>query len=709
MSFKIKYQNEFLDIAPGQAPEIERRSPLFLLDDILAEYTTPFTLAYSDKNSRLIGYYFFDGIVKTQKKIDVEVYDNGTFRYAATMVIESAGMNFLHAGAGTASGYLLLGISDFFSTIKDKKLSELVLGGDRIFSFTTTDPLDASDGYWQHFQNTYNGTFDYVMLPCKNLGYTDDDIEFSSANEWMNKYDGTKIAINQPVVPWPKLQYVLTQLFAENGWTLDTSGLNDTEWQKLLMYSNHTISTTLFSWSGSSIATTNINEITINLAQAMPPGVKIRDYLLAICKRYLWAPVFDIGTHTCRLIALKEIINRKPKDWTKFASPISASDFSLIQKIFAFKNNINGEDQYPQGIDLTQWGTPGFVFSEKNLPDPNAANYDNSIYYTFLENKYWQVFNDNTGTTKNWIEYGDNIYNDDTNNATDTFETDCSTVPVKRVQMENGHYGLFPIVNQAKRTNWGIRTVIYHGMTQQVDEDNSPLGTFYPYGSSINIPPGSTPILAWSNVYIHNNFINDYGIVEYWAKKWLQIISTTEEITQRIYLPLHELIKFRWDSIYLIRNIPYLVKSFVEPVNYTGYIECKLQKVKLVSNPVDTSGGGGDTSTDAHFTDQHVLFEDSFNYVALQYLKGEPGATITITVHVISQTSPDFVFQLNSIQYFDAQTFNITLDGTGNGSFNVKIFGSTTHPSIMVVQLEITATSIGVIGTPATVQHDKVI
>jgi hypothetical protein len=54
---------------------------------------------------------------------------------------------------------------------------------------------------------------------------------------------------------------------------------------------------------------------------------------------------------------------------------------------------------------------------------------------------------------KSWIEYGDNIYNDDAENATDTFETDCSTVPVSRVQMDNGHYGLFPIVNQAKRTN----------------------------------------------------------------------------------------------------------------------------------------------------------------------------------------------------------------------------------------------------------------
>jgi hypothetical protein len=524
--WQIKYQNDFLDIVPGQSLEIERRSALFLLDDIIAEYSTPFALAYSDKNSRLIGHYFFDTTVKTKKSIDVEVYDNGTYRTNATMVIESAGMNFLHPGAGTASGYLLLGISNFFAQVKDKKLTELSLGGNRNFPFTTTDPTDASGGYWQHFNEIYDFTDDYVMLPCKNLAFTDEDIEFTDSSEWMNRWDGTAIATDQPVVPWPKLEYVLTQIFEEHGWTLDTTGIDDTLWKKILLFSNFTVSTNLYGWDGAAIVKTPFNEVNFTLANCMPKDVTISGFLLAACKRYFWTPVCDIVNHTCYLIALRTVPALTPKDWTKYAGMSQQSDFTVEEKIFSFKNNFTGEDKLPASVDLTQYPNGvGFVYSYDLLPDLVAGNYDDDVFYTFLENKYWIVEWDSSGHTKTWVELGDNIYDAEEDDATDTFETDVTTLPIASVQFEGGFFGNVPVCEQEKKSEWGIRTVIYHGLTKQVDIDGSPISATYPYGSSINIPPGGTPLVAWSNVYEHSSFDKEYGIIEYWAKRWLQAIA----------------------------------------------------------------------------------------------------------------------------------------------------------------------------------------
>jgi hypothetical protein len=710
--FQIKYNNVFLDISTSEQSEIARFSPLFLIDNILAEYTPPFTLPYSDINSQALGYYFFDTTIKTQKKILVEIYDNDTFRYPATMVVESAGMNFNLPGKGNAAGYLLVGISNFFTKIKDKMLRDLSLGGDRIFNFTTTDPLDSSAGYWQHFQSTYDFTYDYVMLPCLNDAFTDEDLDFTYTNEWMNKYDGEKIAIKQPVTPWPKLEYVLNKIFEENGWTLDTTAIDDTEWKKLLLYSNYSIQTAYYSWDDvhSEVDATDRPSVTINLANAMPAGITQSKFIFEICKRYLWAPVCDAGSNVCRMIALKDVGNVTPVDFTKYADAGSQSEFSLPERIFAFKNNFVGEDQLPSAPDFTEWKYNMWRYSFNELPNLIDGNYDEVLAYTYLENKYWRVDWDSSGHEKEWVEYGDNIYDKDPDNATDTFETDVTTLPLKWRQLDNGFWAALPHVNQEKMTAWGIRTVIYHGMVQQVNDSGSPIDFTYPLGSSINVPPGRTPVLTWSNVYEHSDFENEFGIIEYWAKKWMQLVANTEEITQRFYLPLHILMTFKWEVPVLIRSMGYLIKSFVEPLPYNGYIEAKLQRITRVPN---AGGVPPDTQTDVHFTDNPTLIGTDQTYEGLQYLKGPAGAVVTITITTLTKSHPYeslLYFKVDDTEYFAVDDFfTITLDSNGDGVYNVKCGGVVPAGNAIFAVVTITAVTIGEIGTPNDAGYDKVI
>src|SRR5437764_32194 len=78
-------------------------------------------------------------------------------------------MNYNNIERTTLNGYVLFGISHFFQVIKDKKLRELSLGGIRRFNYTSSNPGDGTNGYWQHFHQTWSdATIPYVFQPVRN-------------------------------------------------------------------------------------------------------------------------------------------------------------------------------------------------------------------------------------------------------------------------------------------------------------------------------------------------------------------------------------------------------------------------------------------------------------------------------------------------------------------------------------------------------------
>ncbi len=703
--FQLKYKDEFIDLLPDQEPEIERNSPLFLIDDYLSEKTSPVTIAYSDKNCRLIGNIFFELSERVQTKIAVKIYDKGTYKYNAVLVIESAGMHGLHVGKGNATGYMLLGISSFFTDIKDKLLTDLALGGVRTLNYTTADPDDASGGYWQAFKESWDFEDDYVIAPYRNEAFTDDDIEFTYCHRWGNKFDGETLETRQPVIPWPKFEYVLNQIFEEAGWKLDTTGINDEDWKKIILYSNYLVSTCGFGY-GAGVVVTRLPTVEINLALAMPKDVKCSTFIFEWCKRLLWAPIFVFNSNTCRLVALKEMRNKTPKDWTRYAKPTINEEFSTPEKIFAFKNTFEGEDQYPTaGPDLKMYPQVGFFNTEYTFPDSNAEDFNGYSAYTFVDNKYWRVFWDAGTNTYSWGTYADNIYDEAPENATDTFETKVTPLPCTKAGMENGHFGLIPIVSHEKRTPWGIRAAFWHGMVKQVDGNFAPLSIYYPCALSTNTPPGLTPKLTWSNVYKHDNFEKDYGIMQYWASRWMKMIAPVDKITREINLPLHELMQFKWDDLIIIHNLPYVVKSFVEPVSYKNKIQAVLQRVKLFTEAIVEEPGGG---TDVHFNGYTTISGSAYYYEALQYVVGEPFAEITIELILLTKSNAGFYFKVNNTELFTAgETFTVTLDADGNGDFNVKLGGVAIPMQAILSQVQITATDIGSIGSPDTTSFSK--
>lgn len=604
--YSIKYQGEFFDIAPDESIEIERKSPLFIVEDIIKENSTPISFLYTDKNCRLLGQYFFDITVKAVKKITVELYDDGSFDSNCTLVIESAGMNRMFNEKSSASGYLLIGISNFYSTIQNKKLTELFLDGARSFTFTTWDADDSSGGFMQHFQDTWDGTYDYVIAPCRNEfwnGITDD--VYSSG--YMNEIDENgNLKAEQDIVPFIKLAYVLEKIFTENNWKVDFTGLNDTQWQKLVLFCVKAIITRTSSYdifSPTVVTSIPVDSLSFNLNNFLPADYTCSDFIVQLCKRYAWVPIFDINTNSCRFIALKEMKNKPRKDWTKYALPTVGSTVNGEAVVFGFKNNFDGNDNFVSSPDFENWNIGSAVYSKADLPDIYGFTgfdsvQDNTLVYVFAENKYYHVVYESG--SRQWVVFADNIYDETKDTVTNSFETKCTTLPMYNTQYRTlsgiNYYALLPYCEQSRYERAGLRTLLYHGMVDETKLDGTAGPKQYPYMSSIHIPPMGTPALTWSNVYRHKYGEDDFGLIEYWWQDWMNMISGPEDdVKQQFTLPAYELAKYQFDDKILVNNVEYLFRSYVKKTMQDGkvLIEATMQRLvygQQVEVPVE--GGG---------------------------------------------------------------------------------------------------------------------
>ena len=641
--FQLKYNGGFLDLAKDQSLEFERENPLFILDDFYKEYSSPITIKYTENNVALLGAIFFDNFTHQRLLLDAEIWDTGTFSSNVTMVIDKADPNRRSAGKGDVNGYLLAGISRFFFKIKFRYLNTLQLGGQRNFNFTTDNPTDGSDGYFQHFYNTANNTFDYMIAPVRN-----DIFNGSTENSsgWMNDWLWQELS-NTPTVPttdktnpqyyseneykyavvFPRLKYVLTQLFEENGYSLDTSELDGTNWEDIFLLSlypiffyNSLYRTVYDSSTGTGVLTQPFaKSITIDLSNCISPEITCATFILQICKKYGWT-IIETKVDSFKIIALKNVKSFNKLDITPYLDDNTYPDFSLGERIQAFTNTFPSSEEFATGETPTI--TNGMYFETPvenvaDLPDLTAVNqfnlsiYDNSLVYVYNENKFYNIaLQKSTVTvwnnTRAWVPYVDNVYNLQPPNNTESIDTTVTTLPVYWTQYRTNYttnvlyYGYFPVCQQSRYQNWGIRTMLFVGMVTEsyIETASGPLTTSIAAGSSAYtsvITPGTfqypllsccrnngvTDILPWSNTYTHPNPAdgNDYGIVAYWFQPWLDAIGLTNVYEQNIYLPKHILKLLTYDTILMIKNIPYLIQTYTEPIPYKGFILAKLIRV----------------------------------------------------------------------------------------------------------------------------------
>lgn len=660
---QLKYNGGFLDLAKDQALEFERENPLFILDDFYKEYSSPITIKYTENNVALLGPLFFDNFIHQKLKVDAELWDTNTFHSNVTLIIDKANTNRRTPGKGDVNGFLFAGLSRLFYKIKYRYLNTLQFGGPRNFNFTTDNPTDGSNGYFQHFHNTANDTFDYIIAPVRNDIFNGDT---SNSSGWMNDWLWQALSNTPPLpttdttnayyysenenkyaVVFPRLKYVLTQIFKENGYTIDTSALDgSTSWEEIFLLSLYPIYfyNSLYRVTYNSAAQTGVltqpfaPSITIDLSNCISPEITCANFILQICKKYGWT-IIETDSDSFKIVPLKSVKSFNKVDITAYIADNTYPDFSLGERIQAFTNTFPSSEQFANGhtpllADGKNLEIP--VATVADLPDLtyinqlNLSTYDNSLVYVYNENKYYTIdLQKSTVTvwnnTRAWVPFTDNIYNYQPQNNTESIDTEVSTLPVYWTNYRTTYskipwslggvekdnvllYGYFPVCQQSRFQNWGIRTMQFVGMVTDsyIETATGPLTTAQasgtsPYTSVITAGSfqypllscsrnnGTADILPWSNTYTHPNPTDgkDYGIISYWFQDWLDTIGLTNVYEETINLPKHLLKKLTYDTILMIQNIPYILRSYTEPIPYKGFILAKLSR--LIMDKTDAS------------------------------------------------------------------------------------------------------------------------
>lgn len=581
---RVEYNGFFLRLAPGSNIEIERNSPAVSAENSFAEYSNPITLVYCEENVAALGTAFFEYGSKKTQRLDVNIYDHLTYRCKAKLVINKTIVNTNNRGKGNLQGFLLTGASRFFNSVKAVKLKDLKFGGKRTFNFTTWDPFDASNGYWQHFHNTWSFDDDYVVLPCRNENWVGEvGTGFMS---YMGRGDWPGIGTAEPVgqfppysaiVPFPKVEYILNQVFIENGWSLDTSGINDEDWKKLLMLNINEVQyynpIGLFVWP----------TIDIYMNKMVSPEVTCKDFVLALCNRFGWMPVIAENSNECKIFALKEIGSGVVKDFTQYMGAVIEDEYLENERKFAFKNTINGNDELNGSPDLSEFKEALVVYRKEDLPTPSSA-FDLKIIFCSRDNCWYKIGLDDTNN-RYWERFADNIYDEETDDATDTYTTDASTMPIFLTKhrydlaTDTYYYAYFPACSIPYNKEWGIRLLMYQGMVKELLEDGTEGTEEYPFASSVCVTPTSTTatvMAEWSNVYRHKVNDNDFGIIEYWFGKFIQATATGSKRLMNLYLPFHELISLRFNDLIMLKNEVFFLEKFIDTVPYKGYIQATL-------------------------------------------------------------------------------------------------------------------------------------
>jgi hypothetical protein len=591
--FKIRYQNEFLDLVPEQSLEIERVNPMFNIETVIAEYSTPVSVKATDKNIRLLGNIFFDLDAKGKLKYAVEFWDHESFVYNATLVLDKSVTNRRFYEKSIASGFLLIGYSKLFNALKDRKANSLNYDKeDRIFPLTTTNPTDGSGGYWQHFHNTWDNTYDYVVAPIHNDDwYGDDAMNTLYYNGFMNQLVNGYLETFQPVVIQPRVSYIMRKLIEENGWQFDDSAMAGTGWDRLFLFNPVPIQYYVFAFSP-----LMFTQLQIQLATYISPELSCSDLFFELCKHYGWIPHCDTDAEVIKLVPLKQGSAGIERDYTKYAADEVSNDFSGVVKTFSFKNTFPSNDSAIDNVDLSSYskGTP--VFAVADLPFP-SGNYDTVIIFVYVENKYYKIDLNTTTNLREWVVASDNIYDSEIPDNVETVESKVTTLPMYRTQYRVNdtlkYYMFVPYCKQSQFKDWGIRTLLYLGMAYEEKEDGT-AGTYqYPQLSSIRCLHDGTEVAAFSNVFNHTNPNTgvDLGIIPYWFRSWTDLVSSAEINEEKILLPIHKLRDLRWNDTILLFNIPYLIKSYIEPRPYNDFIVAKLQR--LVAPAASTGVVGG--------------------------------------------------------------------------------------------------------------------
>ena len=115
------------------------------------------------------------------------------------------------------------------------------------------------------------------------------------------------------------------------------------------------------------------------------------------------------------------------------------------------------------------------------------------------------------------------------------------------------------------------------------------------------------------------------------------------------------------------------------------------------------------SGTPCHFNGVTGSSGNAYSQTETDNIVGAAGAVVTIQITQYTVTNSNGQIRVNGSLVFMNNTFTVTLDGSGNGSFTTTLSGDPADTGTVVrVQYTIVSVSTGQITTPNTLQASKV-
>lgn len=592
MALGIAIGNEFLDLPPDAELELEQENPFLQFNDVLlGEYSLPIEVKATAKNMRLLGYPGTIEVKVTNTGIDAVVYDNGIPSMRGKIKIEKANINMNNMSDGTVSIYFLSGAAGFWQDVKDKKLRQIDMGGDRSFAFddfATTGP-----GFWGHVRDIMLATpgygvsgYDYAFFPVINKDWPG----IEALAEIMNYIvvDGGSFLVydqvpdnNEPnrIVPFPYLKYVMIQAAAFAGWKISGDILDDEDFIKIVMLGFRAINTGYIKYAGGLISVAN-DPIIFNLHDHLP-NKTISEFFIALKNRFGWAYEFDNITKTVYITPLNDIASGAAEDFTSRASPVVPKQINQATKIYSLRNSFLPE--ISRGAPNFEVATyEGTLDEITDLPAAGEA-YFAKVYLVVAENNFYICQQDPGTEVWAWNIYTYNIFDYEQANSTDDIITAATTVGNERY---SSFLDLLPRIDQPGvwfgfteeeqvEVDWGIILCFNHGVR------NNKLDQPYPFASSGVYDSKFVQVAEWSLAFecFLAGGIDDVGLFELNWRRILALLNAAEEADTKLYLSRTAEMKLSFEDKISIRNARFFIKTKKPKIPYSGNIDLRVVRI----------------------------------------------------------------------------------------------------------------------------------
>jgi hypothetical protein len=591
----ISIGEDYLDLQPGTTLEMEINNPYLQFSEaLLGETSLPIPYKQTPGNLRKLEHA---GLIQAKidnKGIDAIAWDGDEQYSIGKLKHEKFNHNLNRIKDGSGSLIFQTGFSAFYQDIKDKRLRDVVVGGDRAFAFTDF-ARTGSNGFWQHLHAVIdagagygNSGYDYAFYPVINKEwYTGTD---SLAVDVMNlmEYSGGSVNFKKTndghtrhnvIVPFPYLKYVLIQAAAAAGYQVEGDILNDADFNKITLVNFRAIDWHYNRSPAKMIVTLDAYpyaNVSFNLQNHLP-DISLSQFFLWLTNRFGWWYDFDRRNKIIRIKSLGDTALGAVKDMTKFASPLIPKKITQQKKAYSLRNNfITGFSDGPLSIAGTKY--QGTVNLYSNLPAAAEALSSHS-YLVIAENNYYICRSQEGADVWEWQLYAPNIYDKEQQGDSEDIVSGATTVGLEKY---SAYLDFTPRIDSAgiwtglsdTETEWGLHMLMYVGKRNNKAGNPVPLAINGIYDSA------GVQVTEWSLCFECKKFDgSDVGLYERAWKKFITTLNANENFEVTLHLPRHEYMQLSFNDQLTIDGVRMYIKTIKPIVPYPGKIIAECSRI----------------------------------------------------------------------------------------------------------------------------------